>query len=451
MNASIVRWGALAGLSLAAAVGRLDAGTVPRYELKSGQMLTYEQDQTFKGESPTTGYKTIWTLWVVGQNNDGSWRIVARTASKSRKADGAPMGEERKAYARFDLRPDGEVPRCPTLDAHLDPTQIFPRLPGDEKALAAGWESHDETDDATIRYKKAGAHDESDAATFDFDADSRTFVERIYEGKDVRNFHFDRKRGVIARSELVRNYGAHMKSEGKGVLELTSIAQMTPAELESFRADWDRFFDVQPAFHQLAFKAETHGHEAEALQKQARALLADARDKVKLPEPAAALDEQIKNHDRFAKSQVEGAKRFAALIGKKAPAWEIKDLEGQTHTLDQYKGKVLVLDFWYRGCGWCMRAMPQVKRVAAHYRGRPVAVFGMNNDREENDAKFVAREMQLEYPVLRSEDLPAKYAVQGFPTLIIVDQQGNIADIHVGYSPELYAQVTAVVDQLLAK
>ncbi len=139
------------------------------------------------------------------------------------------------------------------------------------------------------------------------------------------------------------------------------------------------------------------------------------------------------------------------MIGKKAPAWEIKDLEGQTHTLDQNKGKVLVLDFWYRGCGWCMRAMPQVKRVAAHYRGRPVAVFGMNNDREEDDARFVVREMQLEYPVLRSEELPAKYAVQGFPTLIVVDQQGNVADIHVGYSPELYEQVTAVVDRLLAK
>ena len=65
--------------------------------------------------------------------------------------------------------------------------------------------------------------------------------------------------------------------------------------------------------------------------------------------------------------------------------------------------------------------------------------------------RFVAREMQLEYPVLRSEDLPAKYAVQGFPTLIVVDQQGNVADIHVGYSPALYEQVTAAVDRLLAK
>ncbi len=65
------------------------------------------------------------------------------------------------------------------------------------------------------------------------------------------------------------------------------------------------------------------------------------------------------------------------------------------------------------------------------------------------NAKFVVREMQLEYPVLRSEELPAKYAVQGFPTLIIVDQQGQVAEILGGYSPQLYENVTAAVDRLL--
>ncbi len=57
--------------------------------------------------------------------------------------------------------------------------------------------------------------------------------------------------------------------------------------------------------------------------------------------------------------------------------------------------------------------------------------------------------MQLDYPVLRSQDLPGKYGVQGFPTLIIIDQQGKVADIHAGYSPQLFEEVTAAVDRLL--
>ena len=110
---------------------------------------------------------------------------------------------------------------------------------------------------------------------------------------------------------------------------------------------------------------------------------------------------------------------------------------------------MLVLDFWYRGCGWCMRAMPQVKEVARHYRGRPVAVFGMNNDRKEEDARFVVEKMALEYPVLRSEELPARYGVTGFPTLVVIDREGKIADVHIGYSDHLFEDVTATVDRLL--
>ena len=42
--------------------------------------------------------------------------------------------------------------------------------------------------------------------------------------------------------------------------------------------------------------------------------------------------------------------------------------------------------------------------------------------------------MQLDYPVLRSDDLPGKYGVSGFPTLVIIDQSSKVADVHVGYS-----------------
>ena len=60
-----------------------------------------------------------------------------------------------------------------------------------------------------------------------------------------------------------------------------------------------------------------------------------------------------------------------------------------------------------------------------------------------------SRRWQLEYPVLRSQELPGKYGVSGFPTLIIIDQQGKVADIHVGYSDHLFEDVTATVDRLL--
>ena len=450
MSASIVRIWAATGLLVMVGTGSVRAGALPRYDLRPGQVLTYEEEQRFQGQGENSAYRTTWRLWVIGRDDDGSWRVVARTAVKS-LGEGSSAARDREdvTFARFDLRPDGEVPPCATLGTHVDPSEVFPRLPRDEKQVASGWEARDEVDEATIRYKPCAGRAAGDVAAFDFEADRLSFVERFYEGKDHRTFHFDRKRGVVARSEIARGYGSHMKSEGRGTLELKSVEELEPAKLSAFREEMDRFFDAHQAYLALYRKAETSGEEAGKLLVRARSILADARARVTLPESIAALEDQLRNHDRFASSKIEGAKRFARIIGHPAPAWEIKDLDGRTHAMEQYRGKVLVLDFWYRGCGWCMRAMPQVKRVAAHYRGRPVAVLGMNNDQVEDDARFVAREMQLDYPVLRSLELPETFGVKGFPTLIIIDQQGQVADIHVGYSPRLYQEVTAAVDRLL--
>jgi thiol-disulfide isomerase/thioredoxin len=164
------------------------------------------------------------------------------------------------------------------------------------------------------------------------------------------------------------------------------------------------------------------------------------------------LDDSIKSYDRMA-SYVSGeAARRAKVVGHPAAEWEAADLKGKSHTLKEYRGKVVIMDFWYRGCGWCMRAMPQVKQLAAEFKGQPVVVLGMNTDRDEADAKFVVDKMKLDYQTLKIEqNLPEKYGVQGFPTLIIIDQQGKVHDMHVGYSPTLQREVGEIVRQLLAK
>jgi hypothetical protein len=91
-----------------------------------------------------------------------------------------------------------------------------------------------------------------------------------------------------------------------------------------------------------------------------------------------------------------------------------------------------------------------MKELADDFKGQPVAVLGMNTDRDEKDAKFVVDEMGLNYPVLKAEGVPEKYHVRGFPTLVIVDQEGKVADIHVGYSATLRDEVSKTVKELLA-
>jgi thiol-disulfide isomerase/thioredoxin len=109
------------------------------------------------------------------------------------------------------------------------------------------------------------------------------------------------------------------------------------------------------------------------------------------------------------------------------------------------------MDFWYRGCGWCVRAMPQMKQIAEHFKDQPVVVLGMNTDQNEADARFVIDKMGLNYPTVKATGIPQKYKVSGFPTLLIVDQEGVLRDIHVGYSPTLREEVVGAVEKLLRK
>jgi len=142
------------------------------------------------------------------------------------------------------------------------------------------------------------------------------------------------------------------------------------------------------------------------------------------------------------------------VIGKPAASWKAPGLDGKAHDLADYRGKVVVLDFWYRGCGWCVRAMPQMNEVTEHFAGKPVAVLGMNTDGDAGDAKLVVDVMGLKYDTIRIHDdreLPGKYGVQGFPTVIVIDPEGIVRDVHVGYSKDLREKLTKSIEALLPK
>ena len=171
-----------------------------------------------------------------------------------------------------------------------------------------------------------------------------------------------------------------------------------------------------------------------------------AREQVKLPAFAKALDSEMKQQRGNVNYYTQQAETRRKVIGQDAADWELKDLAWNTHTMREYRGKVVVLDFWYRGCGWCIRAMPQMKQLAKDFQGPPVAILGMNNDKDVKAAQFVVDEMGLNYTTLiEATKEPEKYHVRGFPTLVVVDPQGKIAEFHVGFTPNLRAEIGSVI------
>jgi peroxiredoxin len=152
-------------------------------------------------------------------------------------------------------------------------------------------------------------------------------------------------------------------------------------------------------------------------------------------------------------SELDEQKQIAAIKDK--PAFDLSgtDLEGKAHKLSDYRGKVVVLDFWYRGCGWCIRSMPQMKKVSEDFQGKPVIVLGLNTDSKIEDAKFVADAMELNYTTLRIDrDVAYKnFNVHGFPSMLLVDASGLVRDFEVGYSDDLRVRLDKSIQALLGK
>ena len=180
---------------------------------------------------------------------------------------------------------------------------------------------------------------------------------------------------------------------------------------------------------------------------RAEAVLAGLDEKLTLP-----LFKEILGTER------ESRKRIRQPIRSKRPrslpsCWTSRRRNGKRpiwtahRALKDYRGKVVLIDFWYRGCGWCIRAMPQMKQLADDFKEEPVAISGMNSDRNEADARFVINALKLGYPTLKNqgskhaEGIAADYSISGFPTLVLINQQGVIRNIHVGYTPTLRSRI----------
>ncbi len=448
----------------------------PRYRLEVGQELAYRGSSNFKFESGSFGSTDERTAWVVRKNDGGGWRVVIRSSTTSTR-DGKTQGDPEEMLAYFDLAPDGTIVPNDSFGYRFDPTPLFPKLPKDAAEAGRGWEDVRTgrtafTAEGTSHFKvvTAGKGDEP----WVFEEVRETPLDKIYGFTFKNRFTFDPRRGAISRVEGENSQGWGFVGKGTDTTELVSIEKRDAAWIAKLEAEADRYFAANKRYLELTRRAAREPIDPkeaavakvdEAIKKiaprlpgqtntplltEAKEALTKARDASTLPMIRSLFDAQVKQHDQMATYYRDGAIRRAEVVGRPAAEWSTKDIDGKPHALKDYRGKVVVLDFWYRGCGWCIRAMPQVAQLADDFKDQPVAILGMNTDREEKDAKFVIEAMALKYPTLKAaDDLPKKYGVQGFPTLVLIGPDGTVHDLHVGYSPTLREEVAREIRALL--
>ena len=122
---------------------------------------------------------------------------------------------------------------------------------------------------------------------------------------------------------------------------------------------------------------------------------------------------------------------------KSAPDFALKDANGQTARLSDYKGKVVLLDFWATWCGPCKIEIPWFMEFEQEFKDRGFSVVGVSMDEDGWSAvKPYLVQMKVNYRVLLGNDqVGTMYGgVDSLPTTFLIDRQGKIASVHIGVS-----------------
>jgi thiol-disulfide isomerase/thioredoxin len=424
----------------------------PRYQLPVGRVLSYTGQGTSKENNasvPASTSKVTYRFTVIAQNPDSSARLVARSAtSYSHQGNAAP---ERVASALLDLYPDGRYRMDPDSAMTFSPQTVFPRLPADAAAAEKGWQSDVEWtgNRTTFTPQPPSAAGGAILKEFVFTGVSDGPTNRIYLTTNKSTFHFDPSKGVITRidGEMSQDYGFH--SRGTSTFTLDKDETLPADQVQALAHDYDTYTTAVKQYRDQIKRLHEQPDKGQVIIDAAKTTLTTASEKVQHPDVQREFKTMLTQHEQYASYSAEEAKRLAGVLNKPAADWSAKDLDEKPISLQSLRGKVIVMDFWYRGCGWCMYAMPQVKQLASDFKDQPVAILGMNTDRDLADARFVVKELALDYPQVQATGIPEKFGVQGFPTLIIIDQKGNVRDVHVGYSPNLRETVSKKVRELL--
>lgn len=114
---------------------------------------------------------------------------------------------------------------------------------------------------------------------------------------------------------------------------------------------------------------------------------------------------------------------------------DLFDLDGKIHHLADLKGKYILLDFWFRGCGACIMALPEMRELQEQYKER-LTIVSLSSDTPKN---WKAASEEHEMPWLNLNNLKqitglyAKYGVRGAPSYVLISLEGKIMKMWLGY------------------
>lgn len=139
-------------------------------------------------------------------------------------------------------------------------------------------------------------------------------------------------------------------------------------------------------------------------------------------------------------------------VGTEAPSFQGKTLTGETFSISDLRGKVVLLDFWATWCGPCVAAIPSIQKISEEFAGKGLVVIGINEDRGNTTlvSDFVEKnKITFEHVMDADGSIASLYEVPGFPTTVLIDGEGKVLAFEVGFKGE--DALRAMIEEALGK
>jgi peroxiredoxin len=127
----------------------------------------------------------------------------------------------------------------------------------------------------------------------------------------------------------------------------------------------------------------------------------------------------------------------SGLEGQAAPDFALKSSSGENLRLSEYRGDVVMINFWATWCGPCRQEMPLLDELYTRYERVGFNLLGVNIDDDSRRAMQMIEELGVSFPVLfdARKEVSKLYEVDAMPVTVLVDREGNVRYVHHGYKP----------------
>jgi thiol-disulfide isomerase/thioredoxin len=426
-----------------------------KYRLEVGKILYYTSRGRLEYTQGTMDLKENLEIWVLALNPDSSWRLLLHNTASATRQEGRGKSEslpENTGWAFCDFDPRGHYTRNWAMDNlalfDLFLPNIFPPLPADFSTETLRWECNDRLYGESTRF--TAARPDSQERSWVVKLDHTTPLDEVYLMNQKADIYIDMIKGIpiYKKEERIRGYGYYAGQSNSTVI-LDSIIDFNESYADRYARELTIFLASDSVYNQTMEEAEANPTKLTLARSSTEYLLSQTRTRLTIPGIRKELEKMIDGLTDDFKQITEGINSRSKFVNKSAPRWKVDDLAGRKISLEDFLGNVVLLDFWYRACPWCIRSMPLVDKVAQHFKGKPVVVLGVNTDKDREDALFVIQKIKPDYKNLSGRDLIKKYGVTNYPTFIIIDRNGMVRRIQVGYETGLAEKLIEIIESFL--